>query len=233
MSGDDGHHVGANGHVAGAVVAATSPRDAAGASEPETTPLVVGALWRRVLARFIDWFAMFWLLFAFQVIGLTFWVRDYGDDIAPWLWGEWFLVITTIAMLYGLVEVIYLAKRGQSPAKELLKIRVAHPEREGGGLGWRLALLRWVVPGVVMALPIVVSPFVLAALGAPALFDPQRRTLYDRLAGTTVVPYDARAVEGPIKSRRTLIRNAMDRQIAAIAGRPELLEGREDHTAER
>jgi hypothetical protein len=69
---------------------------------------------------------------------------------------------------------------------------------------------------------------VLAVIGLPALFDPQRRTLHDRLARTTVVPYDAKQVEGPIKSRRALIRSGLDRQVAALAGKPELLDGDDD-----
>ena len=173
------------------------------------------------------------LAIALQVIGVTFWVRNYTDSVTPTPWGGTFMVVTTIAGLYAILELIDVAKRGQTPAKELLKIRVVHPDRDGGSLGWGVAFTRWLVPGLAMALPLYLAPFVLAVLGLPALFDPQRRTLHDRLARTTVVPYDAKQVEGPIKSRRALIRSGLDRQVAALAGKPELLDGDDDPTPTR
>jgi uncharacterized RDD family membrane protein YckC len=211
---------------AGATAGTPAP-EAAGHDTPRPM-LEPAALWRRGLARLIDWLAMFWALFALQVIGITFWVKEYADRITPTGWGGTFMVVTTIAGLYALLELVYVAKRGQTPAKELLKIRVVHPERDGGALGWGVAFTRWLVPGLAMALPLYLSPVVLGALGLPALFDPQRRTIHDRLAGTAVVPYDAKEVEGPIKNRRALIRSGLDRQVAALAGKPELLEGDDD-----
>lgn len=234
MSTGNGLHAGSNGHGAGvpapatATVGAASDTDTDTDTEPEAAPLVLAALWRRVLARTLDWFAMFWVLFALQVMGVSFWVRDYTDEITPAPWGNWFMVLTTIAGLYAILEIVYLAKRGQTPAKELLKIRVAHPGRDDRSLGWGLALARWVVPGLAMALPLAIGPVVLAVLGLPAAFDPKRRTLWDRLAGTVVVPYDAKVVEGPIRNRRAIVRSVMDRQIAAIAGRPDLMEDDDD-----
>ena len=178
--------------------------------EQETSTPRLAALWRRGLARFIDYFAMLWALFALQVIGVTAWVDSTTT------------AFLTIAGLYALLEIVYVAKRGQTPAKELLKIRVVHPDQTGR-LGWGVAVTRWVVPGLAMALPWWSVPIALVVLGLPALFDPQRRTVYDRLAGTLVVPYDATEVEGPIKSRKQLVRNTMDRNIGAVTGDPKLL----------
>ena len=176
----------------------------------EETP-IHAALWRRGLARFIDYFAMLTWLFAMQIVGVTTsWVDSYTA------------ALVAIAILYAVLEIVYVALRGQTPAKELLKIRVVHPDKTGPP-GWRVAITRWVLPGLALVLPWSIILIVLAVLGAPALFDPQRRTLYDRLAGTIVVPYDAKLAEGPIKSRRRLVHNSMDRTIAAVSGRPELL----------
>ncbi len=181
-----------------------------GVIEDDPGTPALAALWRRGLARFIDYFAMLWALFALQVIGVTSWVDSTT--------GAFF----TIACLYALLEIVYIAKRGQTPAKEMLKIRVVHPDQTGP-LGWSVAVTRWIVPGLALALPWWSIPIALVALGLPALFDPQRRTVYDRFAGTLVVPYDATEVEGPIKSRKQLIRNAMDRNISAVTGDARLM----------
>ncbi len=178
--------------------------------EAETSAPALAALWRRGLARFIDYFAMFWALFALQVIGVTSWVDSTTT------------AFLTIGGLYALLEIVYISKRGQTPAKELLKIRVVHPGVQGP-LGWRVAWTRWLLPGLALALPWWSVPIGLAVLGLPALFDPQRRTFYDRLAGTMVVPYDAKEVEGPVKTRQQLIRNPMDRNVGAVANEPKLM----------
>jgi uncharacterized RDD family membrane protein YckC len=169
------------------------------------------ALWRRVLARAIDYTAMFWWLFALQVLQVTTWLVD-----------DMVVALLTLAAFYAVLEIVYVAKRGQTPGKELLKIRVVR-EGKPGPPGWQFAIGRWALPGLVLALPVWLIPVGLAVLGAPALFDPRRRTLYDRLFGSIVVPYDARQVEGEVRSRRNLMRNGMDRQVAALAGRPELM----------
>ena len=180
---------------------------------------VPAALWRRGLARALDYVAMFWWLFAMQVLGITFWV----DSSAT--------VFVTLAGFYAVLEIVYIALRGQTPAKEVLKIRVVRSEGSGPP-GWRVTLVRWLLPGLAIALPSVLpwwTAFIaLVVLGAPAMLDPQRRTIHDRLAGTVVVPYDAKRIEGPVRTRRQLVRNPMDRTLAAITGRPELMSDDED-----
>ena len=141
----------------------------------EETP-IHAALWRRGLARFIDYFAMLTWLFAMQIVGVTTsWVDSYTA------------ALVAIAILYAMLEIVYVALRGQTPAKELLKIRVVHPDKTGPP-GWRVAITRWVLPGLALVLPWSIILIVLAVLGAPALFDPQRRTLYDRLAAPSWCP---------------------------------------------
>ncbi len=188
-----------------------------GADEPWET----AALWRRGGARLLDYLAMVAALFALQIIGLTSVLVD--DAVSAGL---------AIAVLYAVLEVVYVAQRGQTPAKELFKIRVQHVGRKGG-LGWVTALTRWVIPGVALGVPflaggygILIVPACLIVLGVPALFDPSHRTPWDRLAGTYVTPYDAKLVEGPIRSRKQLVRSAMDRQISAVTNDLSLL--RED-----
>ena len=177
---------------------------------------VLAARWRRGLARLLDYTAMLFWLFALQIIGATSWFIDQ-------IWSAFL----GVAVLYALLEIVYIAKRGQTPAKELFKIKVVRPGHEGP-LGWSTSLLRWVVPGLALALPWWTIPIALLVLGAPAFFDAQHRTLWDRLAGTIVVPYDAKIVEGPIKQRPRLIRNPMERNIAAVTARPSIISDDDD-----
>jgi uncharacterized RDD family membrane protein YckC len=186
------------------------------AGDPTAAPLVLAARWRRGLARFLDYLSMIACLFALQIIGVTSWFLD-----------EVWSVFLGVGVLSAIVEIVYLAKRGQTPAKELFKIRVV---RQGvaGPLGWSTSLVRWLVPGLALALPWWTIPIALVVLGAPAFFDAQRRTLWDRLAGTIVVPYDAKMVEGPIKQRPRLIRNPLERNLAAVSNHPEILSDEDD-----
>lgn len=188
-------------------------QDAASSTDVGDAPFepVLAARWRRGLARLLDWTAMLFWLFAMQIIGATSWLIDS-------VWAAFL----GIAVLYALLEIVYLAKRGQTPAKELFKIRVVRADGTAG-LGWATAVLRWLVPGLALALPWWTIPIALLVLGAPAFVDARRRTLWDMLAGTIVVPYDAKLVEGPIKQRRNLVRSGLERNIAAVTGQPSML----------
>lgn len=188
-------------------------QDAANSTDTGDAPFEpeLAARWRRGLARLLDWTAMLWWLFAMQIIGATSWLIDS-------VWAAFL----GIAVLYALLEIVYVAKRGQTPAKELFKIRVVRVDGTSPP-GWRTAFVRWLVPGLALALPWWTIPIALLVLGAPAFFDARQRTLWDMLAGTIVVPYDAKLVEGPIKQRRNLVRSGLERNIAAVTGQPSML----------
>jgi uncharacterized RDD family membrane protein YckC len=59
-------------------------------------------------------------------------------------------------------------------------------EEDGSRPGWRRATIPWAVPGVVGRLPYV-GLWVSLAVMASLVWDPRRRGLHDRLAGTIVV----------------------------------------------
>lgn len=88
--------------------------------------------------------------------------------------------------LFGAVyTVVPTALWGQTLGKIAVGTRVV-AEQDGSVPGWRRAAIRWAVPGLAGRLPYVglwVSLAVLASL----VWDPRRRGLHDRAAGTIVV----------------------------------------------
>ena len=101
-------------------------------------------------------------------------------------------VILGLFLFGALYTIVPTAVWGQTPGKIAVGTRVV-VEADGSLPGWRRAVLRWALPGVVGRLPYVglgVSLAVMASLG----WDPRRRGLHDRLAGTIVirVPRDGR-----------------------------------------
>ena len=77
-------------------------------------------------------------------------------------------------------DTYFVSRFGATPGKMLLCMRVA--TADGSRPGWRRALCR--------SLAEWLSKITLGAGYAMALFDPQRRTLHDRLCGTVVVTAD-------------------------------------------
>ncbi len=88
--------------------------------------------------------------------------------------------------LFGAVyTVVPTALWGQTLGKIAVGSRVV-AEEDGSLPGWRRATIRWAVPGVVGRLPYV-GLWVSLAVMASLVFDPRRRGLHDRMAGTIVV----------------------------------------------
>ena len=99
------------------------------------------------------------------------------------------------ALLTG-YELLFVARIGQTPAKDWLDVKVAvHPGVGTPGLA--RAVRRWLLVLVVLLVPNPwVAGAVLAVLVAPTLVG-ARRGLHDLLAGTWVVAYDADEHEDP------------------------------------
>jgi uncharacterized RDD family membrane protein YckC len=93
------------------------------------------------------------------------------------------------ALLTG-YELLFVARLGQTPAKDWLDVKVAvHPTDQTPGLS--RAARRWAPVLVVLLVPNAwIAVAVLAVVLAPALVGP-RRGVHDLVAGTWVVDYDA------------------------------------------
>ncbi|MGI8806454.1 MAG: RDD family protein [Acidimicrobiales bacterium] len=88
--------------------------------------------------------------------------------------------------LFGAIyTIVPTAVWGQTLGKIAMGIRVV-VEEDGSLPGWRRSALRWALPGVAGRLPYVGLGVGLAVM-ASLVWDPRRRGLHDRLAGTVVV----------------------------------------------
>ena len=89
--------------------------------------------------------------------------------------------------LFGaLYTIVPTAVWGQTPGKIAVGTRVV-VEADGSLPGWRRAVLRWALPGVLGRLPNNLGLWISLAVMASLVVDPRRRGLHDRLAGTIVI----------------------------------------------
>jgi uncharacterized RDD family membrane protein YckC len=159
----------------------------------------------------LDALVVFWLQFALTILGVL-WYIDSSTDIVngetirrvshrgPEPWGDDFAPLITFIVLAFIYEVVFIAARGQTPAKERLKIRVTRVA-DGKNPTVLQAMLRSSVVAVFRLVPgalMLVGNLAAFATGVTAPFNMRRRALHDYLAGTMVVRYDADLHEGNI-----------------------------------
>jgi len=160
-----------------------------------TVPLLQLTM-RRLAARLVDGFTLFFVMFGlsvsvlFVVMGpLTrlLDVEPWGTRLAPTL------VFVLIAVGY---ETFFVSRRGQTPGRDLLNLKVVgdagtapSPWRSfAHSLCWAVVLVpEWrIVAGLVVASVLWL------------LIDPTGRGPQNRLTGTWVIRYDADVEEGPV-----------------------------------
>lgn len=208
--------------VGGPLEVVEGPEGGGGApSRPVPGPV---AYWRRIVARVLDVLVIFWLQLAFTVVGLFWFVNDASQSVDPRPWGNDFVpLIIFIVMSIG-YEVLFITKRGQTPGKDVMKIRVARVA-DGENPTVVQALVRSSVTAVFRLVPgaiMLVGNLVAVLAGATAPFTLRRRALHDLAAGTMVVFYDANLVEGPVpKVNRPSLTDALTAKTRAVAGERE------------
>lgn len=146
-------------------------------------PRDAGLIARRVAARAVDAFTVVFACLALVMLGLAFVMRPLSRAIQPQPWGPAFAPIVLYAIVAFVYEVTFVALRGQTPGKDICRIRVVVAGTDAVP-GWARAVRRAVpvhatrlVPGLWLGTAAVL---VTAATGA-------RRPIHDHLAGTEVV----------------------------------------------
>jgi uncharacterized RDD family membrane protein YckC/DNA-directed RNA polymerase subunit RPC12/RpoP len=85
-----------------------------------------------------------------------------------------------------IIQMVLLSTRGQTLGKMAAGVRIVRYS-DGGDVGFVTAvLLRWIVPGLIGAIPVVGGLFGL--LDVLFIFGEERRCIHDYIAGTKVVP---------------------------------------------
>lgn len=160
---------------------------------------------QRLLARVIDIVAVgvllvivetpFWLVILARNPKLQQLLTDYAtgpasaeqaqaiqEALSPWATASSVMVV----VVWFLYEVPFMARRGQTLGKRLLRIRAVSPTGRPGP-GWRVAMIRWVVLGIPSLFNLVGMAFQLLD-SAWLLWDTRaRQCLHDKAARTTVV----------------------------------------------
>lgn len=193
----------------------TLPDDTAGDAFPPEPEYGAVPLWRRAAAFALDSLVVLCIQLAFTIMGVFWYIRSTTDVVdgrdvvtarypTPSPWGIDFAPLMTFIGLAILYEVIFVWKRGQTPAKELLKIKVTRVS-DGGLPSFGQALRRSLTLSVFRLVPgalVFAGTLVAFVNGVTAPFNMRRRSLSDYVAGTMTVYYDANKVEGPIRRAR-------------------------------
>ncbi|MDW3217837.1 MAG: RDD family protein [Acidimicrobiales bacterium] len=145
---------------------------------------------RRLAARLIDVFTVFFCTFALAVTVLVPVTAPLTDLLDRGPWGRALGPAVLIAVVGIVYEAVFTAARGQTPAKDLLCIKVVARSTPDTPTPLR-AVLR---AAVLWSWVLLVHPALIALFAVGLAF----RGGHDRLFDTEVIPYDADAVEGPI-----------------------------------
>jgi uncharacterized RDD family membrane protein YckC len=165
-------------------------------NEAPTSPARPAAapLWRRAIARLLDVLTVFFLLWGMVVLHVVWFLGDLSARFAPEPWGQLFVATIMFTILHGIYEVSFLTRNGgQTPGKELCRVRVVRLDDEERPLSLRQAVLRWAIPGGLWLVPPAWLALCLVAATGATTATGAHRALQDFAAGTRVVHFDRKA----------------------------------------
>ena len=141
----------------------------------------------RAAARALDWVVVsvpamaVFTVAALATVGLEGDAEEMAGDLTLYLW------FTASFFLFSfLYETVAVALWGQTLGKLVLGLRVARQANGRCPLWWE-AGIRVALPGVISAVPHPAAVAAAIVLYGMASFDPMRRSVPDRAAGTVVV----------------------------------------------
>ena len=143
-------------------------------SEEVPPKMEAAGMGARIVAKVLDVVIMTVIAVAVEMTSRHFFPFHSGDGL-----GVVFIVTLLVNMFIGMAYMAGLTGRfGATPGKMIMGMKVV--DSDGGDIGYWRAFLRYVGEFVVVPVTLLIGYFV-------AFFDPNRRTLYDRIAGTLVV----------------------------------------------
>ena len=109
-------------------------------------------------------------------------VRNGGDNTAAFMVMGTIMVVGILA--FAIYQLVQLHRNGQTFGKKLVGIRIVRTDGSRAGLG-RIFALRYFVPGLIGAIPLVGALFSIA--DPLFIFGEEKRCLHDLIADTIVV----------------------------------------------
>lgn len=141
---------------------------------------------RRLWARIIDGI----LLVAVALIALVIILNRLADDELAFL-----VAILLAVLVFWVVTILYevsmIATIGQTLGKKWAGVKVVRAD-EGAVPGWGKSFVRWLIPHVVLLIPILGQVAFLLVYISP-LFTPTRQGWHDMAASTAVLKADQSA----------------------------------------
>lgn len=167
--------------------------------EPPATRAAGGRMyagfWIRLVARIIDGLVLFVpsTIVILLVVGASFFQSVFAGDLSVLsAGGPMFMVAGLInAIMYAAYEAFTTSTYGGTLGKMALSLRVTLPD--GGMLNLQQALIRHLIyaggsiVGVLVPMAGVLNGLWMLVDNVSCAFDPQKRTLHDRIANTFVV----------------------------------------------
>lgn len=143
----------------------------------------------RILARIVDWLIMVAVLVPLYLILIGSASSSIDSGVASGIFfGGSFLLLLMVTVGQVLYEVAFIAVKGQTPGKMLMKVKVVR-DSDGQIPGWGPAFMRW-VPNLVNLVPcfggILGLGLIIWAL-VNLFSNPKRQTPFDLAAGTVVI----------------------------------------------
>ncbi len=140
----------------------------------DVSEMEFAGLGERFFAKILDLLIMTVIAVGIEMLSRHFFSFHANADLSTA-----FIITLLVNMAVGFVYIAGLTGRfGATPGKMILGMKVV--DIDGGNIGYWRAFLRYAGEFVVVPVTIMVGYLV-------ALFDANRRTLYDRIAGTLVV----------------------------------------------
>ena len=142
---------------------------------------------KRLVARIIDFAIIIVILIVLTTIGFAGLAlgSEAGDEFLGAVILAGFAGFFVFAVLLLLYEPTMIALKGQTLGKMAMGIMVARAD-DGGVPGWGKALGRWVLPGLLILIPLVgglLSILVYISL----LWDDRRQGWHDKMGATVVI----------------------------------------------
>lgn len=157
---------------------------------------------RRLAARAVDVFTVFFCTFALAATVLVPVTAPLTDLLDRGPWGRALGPAVLVAIVGVVYETVFTAARGQTPAKDLLCVKVVVASTSHTPAPVRAALRAALLWSWVLLVHPALMVVALLAVFSPAV-GPSGCGVHDRLFDTEVIPYDADAVEGPIAATPT------------------------------